>query len=400
MKNGFPPANPQSAIRNLQLETGCATSIQDTSLRILHQNVAMRRKFGDQLGRRCHQAYYQSQSICPECDVRQTLAHGTPMKAIKGWTSPDGQLEFHEIVVTPLRDEKGNITGVEETIHDVTARTMLERRLIDESEKLERALRELQETEGQLIQSEKMASLGMLVAGIAHEINTPVGAIISTGDTLERLPKKLGEASRAGDEEQLDRLGKLLAEALAVNRIACDRIVQIVASLKNFVRLDEAEVKMADLHEGIESTLLLVAHEIKGRVEIERDYGPIPEIPCRPNQLNQVFLNLVMNAVQAIRGKGTIKIETRQEGNEVVLRFSDTGHGIKPQNLARIFEPQFTTKGPGLGMGFGLSICNQIIAAHGGIISADSVVGKGTTIAIRLPIRQHLDPPLAVLTSR
>lgn len=378
-----PESSPDAASIS---DLGCANSIQDTSLRVLHQNSVMRRKFGDQVGRLCHQAYYNSPDVCPECGVRETLAHGTPIKTIKEWETPGGHIEYHEIVTLALRDENNVITGIEEIIHDVTARTVLERRLIDGSERLEETLDQLKNAQGQLIQSEKMASLGMLVAGIAHEINTPVGAIVSTGDTLGRLPGKLGEALRAGDLERVNQLGKLMAETLAVNRIACDRIVQIVANLKSFARLDQADVKVADLHEGIESTLLLIRHEVKGRVEIVKDFGTLPEIQCRPNQLNQVFLNLMMNSAQAIEGRGTIRIETRHEGSDVLLRFSDTGRGIPRKNLPRLFEPQFTTKGPEVGMGFGLSICKQIIETHGGTISVESEPGKGTTFTLRLPI--------------
>ena len=163
--------------------------------------------------------------------------------------------------------------------------------------------------------------------------------------------------------------------------------MRIVRSLRNFARLDEAELKKVDLHEGIESTLTLVYHEYKNRIEIVRDFGALPEVECYPNQLNQVFLNILVNAIQAIKGTGTITIKTRASGEHVTLSFADSGDGIAPEHLNRIFDPGFTTKGVGVGTGLGLSIVYKIIQAHQGRVDVTSKVGTGTTFIITLPVR-------------
>jgi signal transduction histidine kinase len=178
----------------------------------------------------------------------------------------------------------------------------------------------------------------------------------------------------------------VLEDIARINQLACDRIIGIVSSLRNFARLDEAELKTADLHEGLESTLTLVHHELKNRIEVVREYGDIPPISCHPNQINQVFMNMLVNASQAIKGEGTITIRTFRQGDIVNVQFSDTGTGIPPENVSRIFDPGFTTKGVGVGTGLGLSICFKIVQDHGGSIDVESEVGKGSTFTIRLPL--------------
>jgi signal transduction histidine kinase len=156
--------------------------------------------------------------------------------------------------------------------------------------------------------------------------------------------------------------------------------------LRNFARLDEAERKKADLHEGIESTLTLVAHELKGRVTVIKDFGDIPEIECYPNQLNQVFMNMLINASQAIEGEGEIRIRTWQQDGTIRIAISDSGKGIPPEFQSKVFDPGFTTKRAGLGTGLGLSICLKIVEDHGGRIELESNVGRGTTFTIVLPL--------------
>lgn len=277
---------------------------------------------------------------------------------------------------------------------DVTEKVKAYDQIKLHAEELELKNREIQETRSQLVQSEKMAALGNLVAGVAHEINTPLGAINSNTDLGLRALKKLNSSidllresipdSRLKD---VDRYLKALMETNSTSHMAADRIVRIVRSLRNFARLDEAELKRADLHEGIDSTLTLLLHETKHRIEIVKEFGEIPEIECYPNQLNQVFMNLLVNASQAIEGSGRITISTRKKGTSIVLTFADTGRGIAKENLEHIFDPGFTTKGVGVGTGLGLSIVYRIIADHNGEISVKSEPGKGTTFTIRLPIR-------------
>lgn len=254
--------------------------------------------------------------------------------------------------------------------------------LFDEVERqkkdLQNALEELKKAQTQLVQSEKMASLGQLVAGVAHEINTPLGAINSNNDMLIRCVEKLEEGNNAA-------LG-MIKNILPVSQDAIGRINTLVKSLKNFARLDEAAFQEADLQEGILSTLDLIRHEIKNRIEVVTDFGGLPRIKCKPNALNQVFMNILVNACQSIDDKGEITITTGVEGDKAFVKIKDTGRGIAKENLEKIFDPGFTTKGVGIGTGLGLSISYEIIAEHKGEISVESEVGKGTEFTIQLPI--------------
>jgi two-component system, NtrC family, sensor kinase len=243
--------------------------------------------------------------------------------------------------------------------------------------------REQQLTE-QLIQSEKMAALGLLVAGVAHEINTPMGAIHSNNDIMNRAVVKIREHLGSDPDREVVRMLDILTDVSRNNEIATERIMDIVRRLKNFARLDEAERKRVDIHEGIESTLTLLRHQLKNRIRIVREFGDLPEIECFPNQLNQVFMNIIVNAAQAIPDRGEIRVKTWQDDEAVKISISDTGIGIPREHLLKIFDPGFTTKGVGLGTGLGLSICYKIIQDHHGTIEADSS-DQGTTFTISLP---------------
>ena len=283
-------------------------------------------------------------------------------------------------------------------IDDVTEHRRADAEVRNYASQLESTNRELRDTQAALVQSEKMASLGALVAGVAHEINTPVGSINSNSDVMIRALDKLqttlqNAPSEVKDNADLKRTLEVLGGIGKVNQTACERIVKIVRSLRNFARLDEAERKMADLHEGLESTLTLVHHETKNRIEVVRNFGDIPEIECFPDQLNQVFMNILVNATHAIEGKGKITITTRSNTGSVILTFSDTGKGISPENLVNIFDPGFTTKGVGVGSGLGLAICYRIVKEHGGRIEVQSELGRGSTFTITLPVRALADTP-------
>lgn len=269
----------------------------------------------------------------------------------------------------------------------------LEDRVRARTAELERANRVLRETQAQLVQAGKMASLGMLVAGVAHEINTPIGSIAANTDIVKRAAEMVKQRIEAADvpadlakDPNLLLAIETLQQASQTELLACLRITSIVKSLRNFARLDESEEKSVNLHEGIDSTLTLLVHELKKGVEIVKNYGDLPNVVCFPSQLNQVFMNLLNNAISAMEGKGTIAITTERDGEHVVLRFTDTGMGIAPENLDRIFDPGFTTKGVGVGTGLGLAICYRIVQDHHGTIEVRSEVGKGTEFTLRLPI--------------
>jgi len=242
------------------------------------------------------------------------------------------------------------------------------------------------ELTGQLIQAEKMAVLGLLVAGVAHEINTPMGAIHSNNDIMSRAVNKIEKAVGPGADPEVARLLGILKDVCRNNEIATERIMHIVRSLKNFARLDEAERKYADIHEGIESTLMLLQYQLKMRIGIEKDFGDLPMIECHPNQLNQVFMNILVNSTQAIPNRGTIRIRTWKEDEVVKIAISDTGVGIPQEHLSKVFDPGFTTKGAGAGTGLGLSICYRIVRDHGGTIAVESSM-TGTTFTITLPVK-------------
>jgi PAS domain S-box-containing protein len=326
-------------------------------------------------------------------EVRQALDREGGFTGELEGSSKDGENIPVLVSVFPIHDEQGKLDLYVTMGRDITA---IKRALTDLAE----TNRELRQTQAQLVQSEKMASLGGLVAGIAHEINTPVGAMTSMHDTLVRAIAKLKEHLKEtrpealeGDEK-LKSLFAMIDESNQVIRSGASRVAEIVRRLRSFARLDEAELKKVDVHEGLEDTLTLVHHEIKHNIRVVRDYGNLPPMSVYPSRLNQVFLNLINNARQAIRDKGTITIKTWIDDKTAAISIKDDGIGIPEENLPRIFDPGFTTKGVGIGTGLGLSICYQIIKDHRGRIDVESEVGKGATFTVRIPT--NLDEILGI----
>jgi len=275
--------------------------------------------------------------------------------------------------------------------------------LLQEKERQAILIKRLEQAQNQLLQSERMASIGQLAAGVAHEINNPVGFVNSNLGSLQRYVLDMlrllsvyerAEGAMTGaavqeikqvkadiDVEFLrDDVASLLAESLD----GLKRVTRIVQDLKNFSHVDEAERQWADLEAGLESTLRVVWNELKFKVEVVREFAGIPQIECFPFQLNQVFMNLLVNASHAIEKHGTITIRTGHDDVWVWVEVQDTGRGIKPENLARIFEPFFTTKPVGQGTGLGLSLSYGIVQKHGGRIEVDSELGQGTTFKVIL----------------
>jgi PAS domain S-box-containing protein len=296
----------------------------------------------------------------------------------------DGNWRWHTSNASCTKDEQGNVESYIGIARDITEKKNAQLAL-------EKAMRELRETQVQLIQSEKMAALGKLVAGVAHEINSPMGAISSMQDTLSTAIEKLQGALTRAAPEVLDKnrtIRKTLDAIHEANRVidtGTDRIIDIVKSLRTFARLDEAEMKKADIHEGLDSALTLIHHDLKDRIDIVRDYGDLSPIVCYPGKLNQLFLNILVNASQAIEGKGQVTITTFEKNGEVYIEIRDTGRGIPKGDIDSIFDPGFTTKGVGVGTGLGLSICFQIIQEHNGRIEVKSKIGKGSVFTVVLP---------------
>jgi signal transduction histidine kinase len=291
----------------------------------------------------------------------------------------------------------------------ISVRQLVEVALQQRNTELESLNSKLAGTQSQLLQSEKMASVGQLAAGVAHEINNPIGYVHSNLTSLTRYVRNIFSILQA--YEQLEKaVGGTVPELVSVTALkksieldfvredivnllaesveGVTRVEKIVKDLKDFSRVDEAEWQQADIHEGINSTLNVVAHELKYKGNLVKEYGDLPPIQCLPFQLKQVFMNLLVNAAHAIEQRGTITIRTGRDGDYVWVTIADTGHGIDPRHLNRIFEPFFTTKPVGVGTGLGLSVSYSIIKKHNGTLDVASELGKGTTFTIRLPIIQ------------
>ena len=279
--------------------------------------------------------------------------------------------------------------------------------LENQKEELQSMLENLKLTQSQLVQSEKMASLGQLAAGIAHEINNPVtfisAGVDSLGTNLEEVRQVLDIYHRITPEntreklKEVEELKELIDYKQAIREInklidsiktGTERTTQIVHGLRSFSRLDEDVLKIADIHEGLESTLILLRNKYKNRIEIVKEYGDIPQIECFPGQLNQVFMNILSNAIDAIEDEGKIALCTSLSKGFIQISIKDNGGGI-PENIkAKIFDPFFTTKEVGEGTGLGLSISHGIIEKHQGSIKVISKRGKGSEFIILLPARR------------
>ncbi|MBI5557762.1 MAG: GHKL domain-containing protein [Deltaproteobacteria bacterium] len=277
---------------------------------------------------------------------------------------------------------------------------------IEERKKVEERIKaahaELKAAQSQMLQKEKMASVGVLAAGMAHEINTPVGFVASNlstlGKYLDRLIEFIGqqEKAMAGETAQevresrrrlkIDYIAKDAGDLIRESLEGVSRVSAIVLGLRNFSRVDEAQQQVADINECLEATLNILASELRNKAVIVREYGDIPRTLCYPRQLNQVFMNLLINACQAMEKEGEIRVRTWLENDMILVAISDTGCGISAGNLPRVFEPFFTTREVGGGAGLGLSISYEIIKKHGGDIQVESEPGKGATFTIKIPV--------------
>lgn len=260
--------------------------------------------------------------------------------------------------------------------------------------RLDQASDELAIVKDQLVEASRMAALGGLLASIVHEIRTPIGSILSNNETMLRSVDAIQKSildSGAPESPQLTKALKVLdmmRGLVEVDQIACERISSVIRGLKTFARADDNQPREVDLRENIENTLKLVNCEFRRRVQVQTNFADLPPVECYPQKLNQVLLNILVNAGQAIEGEGTVTVSTTQDDGKVDISISDTGHGIPPELMPRLFETGFTTKPVGVGTGLGLAISKQIVEKHGGDIWAESEPGKGTTFHVRIPLRQ------------
>lgn len=274
-----------------------------------------------------------------------------------------------------LNDEIDILESIAAQLGNAIMQASLFSQINHQRDELEIALKELKDTQVQLINSEKMASLGQLIAGVAHEINTPLASINSNNAILAKFIKRIG------DKE----ITEILTEINELDREAVTRISNMVKSLKKFVRLDEADLQDADINKELDLTLDLIRHETKNKIEIIKNYGELPLIKCYPNMLNQVFMNILINACQSIEKTGQIIITTDFKDNNLIVKIKDNGKGISSDKIDKIFTAGYTTKGVGVGTGLGLAISDKIMRKHNGEITVKSEVGVGSEFTITIP---------------
>ena len=381
-----------------------AVRLIDASGNVLLRNEASMLLAPEGLGHLCGDESRGRNPSCPACQVYEVLERGTFLRWHVAVGRDEKNQDYYEVTLNPIRDSKGRIAGVLEVLRDATATLGLERYLIgraesqddeirsrsEETSRLTAELGELRETQTEVLERDRLSALSQLVAGVSHELNTPLGAMLSSADLLQRslrrLKKACGEIDDEGGPAVRDRVEGLGASAKVMIEGA-RRIQAVVRTLQLFSRLDEANLKQVDLREGLDTSLELLQYRIGERITVVKEYGDLPELLCRPDALNQLFMNLLLNAVQAIEREGEIRVATRHDGDEVTIEIRDDGMGIPQKNLQRIYELGFTTKGGAGGAGIGLALTQRIVREHHGTIEVTSAPGEGTTFTVRLPIR-------------
>ena len=326
-----------------------------------------------------------------------------------------GALQIGFYAGAPLKTHDGLVLGTlcvidhmprELSAAQQSALATLSRQVMSQLE-LRHKISQLEQAHAQLEQSEKMASIGQLAAGVAHEINNPVGFVSSNMGSLRNYAdtlfatldgyntilrnESLSPATREQiqllcDKAELSYVKEDMTQLVKESMEGLNRVRDIVQALKDFSHVGQVDWQVADIHAGIDTTLKIIGNEIRHKAQVTLEYGELPALRCLPSQLNQVFMNLLVNAAQAITRDGVITIRTSSDAGWARIEIGDNGGGIAPQDLQRIFDPFFTTKPVGLGTGLGLSVSYNIVRKHGGDISVDSTQGVGTTFTVRLPL--------------
>jgi len=353
-------------------------------------------------------------------DIRQVQSTNTDYRAVYRIIRTDGSIRWLESKAHVRRNAGGRPLSMLGAVIDITERKQLEEQLVAQYEhvsgvnaQLVESNKQLEQAQLKLMQSEKMAAVGLLAAGVAHEINNPIGYVSSNLGTLERyladifvVLDKYAEAEvlLVADQPLLHELRQIKAKLnlgyvredvkslIAESHQGLKRVKDIVLDLRDFSHYDgEDQWVWADVHKGLESTLNVVRNELKYKCDVVKEYGALPKIYCLPSQLNQVFMNLLVNAAQAIEVHGKVTIRSGQEGERIWIEVADTGMGIPPENIPRLFDPFFTTKPVGKGTGLGLAVSFKIVEKHHGRIEVQSEAGAGATFRVILPVQPDIN---------
>jgi PAS domain S-box-containing protein len=416
---GVPLVKDERRIEAFLRGIGDSVTIVDLDFKIIYMNDTARKIFGDRIDESCYSVFEHKNDVCGGCPIKRSYQTEKVETSLRRVYTKEDKLLYMENSGSPIRDEADRIIGGIELARDVTQRIRLERNIEIRSRELavaneelhlanaqlQKAYEELKTAQNALVQTEKMASLGVLVAGVAHEINNPTNFIygsmplleenlhflLKLTDTFDSMIISDQDRKKVDDiKEEMDfeYVRGDLAKIVKNVATGAKRIKEIVQNLRTFSRVDSGEKAEIDINEGIDSTLEILHHEFKNRVEMQKDYGEIPKLIGSPGKVNQVFMNVLHNAIQSISGQGKIIIRTLVENENAVVQITDNGVGIPQDKVSHIFDPFFTTKKVGDGTGLGLSISYSIIQDHHGDISVDSAEGKGTTMRIVLPLKE------------
>jgi PAS domain S-box-containing protein len=396
--------------------------VKDTENRYVVSNNAFARRVGattqEVIGKTVFELFTQELASQFYADDQEIIRSGQLLlNRESSYADKTGKKIWNQTSKVPLRDSSGKIVGLVGIARDITERKRTEEALKKSHDELQQALSELKKTQAQILQSEKMASIGQLAAGVAHEINNPTGFVSSNLKTLSDyqndifslikeykkliadLKETMATAEYPGSiPEQMEQIVALeskvdinyilddIPNLIEESQEGTERIKKIVIDLKDFAHPGEQELKYANINKNLDSTLNIVWNELKYKATVTKDYGDLPQVQCYPQQISQVFMNLLINAAQAIEKQGEIRIATRAVDGQVEVAISDTGSGIPKENLSKIFDPFFTTREVGKGTGLGLNVAYNIVKKHKGTIDVDSQVRKGTTFIIRIPV--------------
>ena len=392
--------DPAHILDNIMMSMGDGLSIHDRNMRIVYQNRFMIDHFGSHIGDYCYNIYEKRSAICEGCPMAESFQTGQVVKALRVGITNEGIPFRFENIASVLRNSHGEIVAGMELC-----------RIVEEREKafddLREAMQRMKQIQNQLVRAEKLAGIGQLAAGVAHEINNPAGFVLSNINTIQKYVASFfhyvdsvedlvsgdsaAQSIQKGVQQIIDSvdyryLKEDLPEVIKESLDGLQRIKAIVANLLVFTSSREAERCMVDVNEEVESALMLLDAEISKKGHVVRNLGCVPKILANPQQLKQMFVNLIQNATHAIGPDGRISVSTEERDNHISITISDNGVGIPADVVQNIFNPFFTTREVGSGVGLGLSIAYRVIEGHNGNVDVQSEPGQGTTFTIRLPI--------------